>query len=781
MINDFLVTMTLLNYIGEVSYRHFSGSGVYWGGEWFQARLKHPGIMTNALFDGGRTSGQSKIGYGSITLTNPDGQLDYLLGYGIDGQTVTIQEWDVVTGTKWTLQFVMELPVFSNTEVEIRIKDPQFKTDVPLQTQKYLGNNAEPDGLEGSIELKGKNKPLIYGTCKNITPILVNKSKLIYEFAQNTGIGINAGAVINSVKDKGVPILQGESVNMTELMSKEPVPGYYNYTANYVRLSNTPIGVVTMDVTSNGTGTYTGTADCVYEILSNIVGASISGTDLTQLGTDNGATVGLYVTEDMTIKTAVDKLMSSIGGWWGVNPLVGNYRLGILKDVSADTPYISLNANSILDVQKVVNNDEGRGLPCWSVTINHSRNYTKQDPSTLGAVGMEEKNFDAYGTYIGVYGNGMFMLITGTTVYSSVVDGGLTLLSTAAPFTPRAIAYGGDRFVIINTNSVAYSINNGVSWVVTALPGSFVWDNLVFNGMYFIASAPGTSNLYFSGTGTYTSWNTTTSSGNWSKIAHNEGTYAIILETGTNRYAYSSNYGATWSIRTLPTGTSWVSVCYGNGMFIAHESSGTIAISKDNGLTWTSTTVSSLNTYTRMYFYDGTFYAMATTNPSKTYAISSDGVSWEFITLTNYNSNYMFSGGPFGLIMSSYGPYGSRSFRTTPDLAIIALLGMEYQTAVKTSPTVQIMHPMAPALTFDSCFVDGTSAELEATRQLTLRSNSNTYTVRAHRSALGSLFPTMGKDVIYINFNRFYMTKNYTLIGISFDFSSDEVTFTVWG
>jgi hypothetical protein len=75
----------------------------------------------------------------------------------------------------------------------------------------------------------------------------------------------------------------------------------------------------------------------------------------------------------------------------------------------------------------------------------------------------------------------------------------------------------------------------------------------------------------------------------WSSIAYGNGTF-VAIATGTNKAAYSTNFGASWTASTLPASKTWVGISYGTGIFVVVASDGTSAWST-NGITWQSATL----------------------------------------------------------------------------------------------------------------------------------------------------------------------------------------------
>lgn len=175
----------------------------------FEELIASAGGVTRTLFDAGRTTGRSRVGFGEIILTNSadfgaEGELDDYIGYGFDGRDLELYFGD--DPSSFPSDFVELLvgtmlpPEIGRTEVLVRVRDRQAELETPLQATLYDGDNVLPAGLEGSEELAEKPKPLTFGRVRNIEPVLVNSARLIYQ--------VNDGSVsdIVDVYDRGVSL-----------------------------------------------------------------------------------------------------------------------------------------------------------------------------------------------------------------------------------------------------------------------------------------------------------------------------------------------------------------------------------------------------------------------------------------------------------------------------------------------------------------------------------------------------------------------------------------------
>jgi hypothetical protein len=178
----------------------------------YEVCLQQPTDIGRSLFAPVATRGRSTMSIGDITLLNPDGELDYLSDLAFDTRTVTVRRATKLNPS-YPADFTsfvatMEQPEWDAGKITLKLRDVFYNVaNAPLQTNKYLGNNALPAGLEGTVELAGKSKPVCLGVARMVPAPCVNTSKLIYQ--------VNDGAVnsIDGARDRGVALQQGHQWN----------------------------------------------------------------------------------------------------------------------------------------------------------------------------------------------------------------------------------------------------------------------------------------------------------------------------------------------------------------------------------------------------------------------------------------------------------------------------------------------------------------------------------------------------------------------------------------
>ncbi|MBI2313588.1 MAG: hypothetical protein HYU77_13895 [Betaproteobacteria bacterium] len=364
---------------------------------WYAPRIQQPANMRRDIFSEGRTSGESRVGYGELVLANADGGLDGLIDYGFDGRAATILLGEDTaaypSGFVTVLKGTLEQAGFSWHQVTLRLRDRQAELDRPIQTTKYAGTNALPAGLEGVAgDLKGKPKPRLYGVVKNIPAPMVNSSRLIYQ--------VNDGAVnaVDAVYDQGIALTKGtDYTSQTDMETNAPAAGNFRAwpAGGYFRLGSNPAGLITADATQGATAAARTVAQIVQAIVTGpggIASGDVVAGDITALDTANAAVVGIWIAEERPTKSALDELCASVGAWWGFDRL-GQFRLQRLEAPSGAAVATLTEVETVGRIERVASADAGRGVPAYRVNLDYLRNYAVQDSDLAAGVANAQREW----------------------------------------------------------------------------------------------------------------------------------------------------------------------------------------------------------------------------------------------------------------------------------------------------------------------------------------------------------------------------------------------------
>lgn len=330
-------------------------------------------LLERAAHQFGRTSGNTQIGFGELVLNNLDGGLDQFIDRAFNGHPIVIRLGGVgLTFDEFGVIFtgVIEQVIFDFDNVKVVFKDNLFKLDFPIQLTRFAGTNSGSTGNEGlPDDIAGRPKPLCFGKCLNITPVPVNTSALRYQFHADGVV-----QAVDAVYDEGV---------LLTLTTDYAV----DLTNGIIDLVATPAGQVTADVRGDATdsGYIDSVSDIVNRILTNKTDLTLDSASFTQLNTDDGSTVGIYIdgNQETKIVDAVDELLTSIGAA-GSTGRDGDYKVFALKAPSG-TAVETFTTDQILDIKLIRSPDQDKGIPAFRLSFNYAKNYTVQDRGSLAS------------------------------------------------------------------------------------------------------------------------------------------------------------------------------------------------------------------------------------------------------------------------------------------------------------------------------------------------------------------------------------------------------------
>ena len=759
---------------------YYATHGIVYGGHYYEPRLQQPGNFTQSLFSSGTTRGASKVGYGEIVLINTEGGLDAFVNYGLDGRPLVLRK--IIAGVATILMSCsMEQPVPTWDTVPIRIKDKQQLLATPIQSTKYAGTNTLPDGEEGTADIKGKPKPLLYGPVPNATPVCVNTSRLIYQGHES------ALQDIPAVYDKGVSLVRGADYSSAaEMQANQPSPGEYRaYLAGGMfRLGSSPVGQITFDGIEGTTSADRTAVQIAKRIaLRKILSSELDAADITALDAANSAEIGIYITDETNIAAALDEVLGSIGAWYGFDSL-GVLNMGRLEAPSG-TPAVTLTPVEVLSVERKATNDAGRGVPPYRVNLGYARNYTVQDAGSLAgrvsAAWVNGTGLSGSGWSGITYGNGLFVAVRmGSNAVATSPDGvEWTIRTLPATGAWKAVVYGGGGFVAItggNPTDVAATSTDGITWTARTLPAEIDWSSIAYGGGVFVAV--GSDTVATSADGI--TWTLRTiAAGVWNSVTYGGGLFATVAYSGANRAATSPD-GITWTVRTLPVSAQWTSIAYGGGLFVA-ISAAAAAVSSPDGVTWTQRTLPADVSWRSIAYGDGQFAAVPIGLSNVFVAMSGDGISWvRSSTPASINSSGVaYGNGSFVSI-----PYVEGQVfvaHISPEMRHALFVSKAYRTVSATAATILTKHPTAGELNIDALIVSASDASTEAARLLALYGADRDYLAVKLRP--GTVAADLLGKVIRLQIPRYGYDagKLFVVVGVTYDYALGAYTLEIWG
>lgn len=360
---------------------------------WFDDRIiAAPNFERRAFGDARVTSGGTATG-GVLELANADQGLVSLLDLGLDGRAIVVRqgyEGDAYPAawTTWLAGTVEHVEMGQDTAT-IRLSDRTALLDLPLQDTRYAGTNsgAPLAGVEGVAgDIKGQEKPLCWGRCRQVPAVLVNTFYRTYQ--------IHDGAVqaIDAVYDRGAALTFGANrADVAALHAATIAPGSYDTCTalGLFRLGDAAVGRVTADVRGDASGTgYVDRAGAVMrrilEAKCGIPTAQIDTASFSALDTAANYELGLFVGSATTRRAAIEALAASVGAY-ALPDRTGTWTTGQLVAPVASTT-VEISDDEATDIRREATRDPGRGVPVWRVTLRWGRNWTTFTASDLVAV-----------------------------------------------------------------------------------------------------------------------------------------------------------------------------------------------------------------------------------------------------------------------------------------------------------------------------------------------------------------------------------------------------------
>lgn len=355
-----------------VTLRFSDGHYIGPNDELFYPRIKQPGLYRFGMYAGDLVSTQLS-GFGQTELINSDGKLNYLAEYAIDGRQTRLQRvnndrtvTDVLTGTAIGFGF-------QDTTVVVSLREPQEVLNQPHPHNTYSGDNILPDGVEGTQDdIAGSVKPKVFGDVRNAEPVQVNTAKLIFQISDRPE------CVVDAVYDEGAYIpVEITHTNLESLLSTEPVQGTCSSFQGYIRLGDPPVGVLTVD--AHGGSSLAG--DVVKEIAGE-QGHLVSQESVDRLNL--AGPVGIYFTDTQSTSDLINRIINSIGGFWGIdtsNSIVAD----LIEDPDlTSTPVIEIEDFMNSEVRRNATGVGGNGLPVWKVDVH--ADYIEKTQDTVAGV-----------------------------------------------------------------------------------------------------------------------------------------------------------------------------------------------------------------------------------------------------------------------------------------------------------------------------------------------------------------------------------------------------------
>jgi hypothetical protein len=365
----------------------------------YDGRITDIGGISRQIFANGSTSGRASVDEGFVEFSNADGALDDWPNFGF-GRQLTIKSLISAASTVSSAetQLIATVEGIQSPDalhtLRLALRGRMFELDAPLLTTRYLGTTVSiesTDLAEGDVDLKDTIKPQAYGANLNVAGILVNKARLIYQFADNPQLSItpyDGGISAGFTYDGDV----GTILALTQITV--PAGHYATCLAKgCVRFGFNPAFEVTADLVEGATPADRSAARVIQRML--ILVPTISPGDIDAASFDafhaiNPAIVGILIESDSSAIDLISQVADSVGGAVLDNAL-GKFQ-AVFNNGPAAATNVTLTLRDLISGGAVALElfasvgTEAQGKPAWSVIVNYGKIWHPQDSGQLAPV-----------------------------------------------------------------------------------------------------------------------------------------------------------------------------------------------------------------------------------------------------------------------------------------------------------------------------------------------------------------------------------------------------------
>lgn len=323
--------------------------------------------------------GAASMSFGDIEIMNLDGSLDGWLNDIWRNHTIRIYIGDVrwVFGA-FKLVFdgiIHDIDSRSRDRLNLILRDKMERLNAPL-TDHTIKDAAYGDAAPAMPELADELRPLVFGECFNISPVLVDEANHHYLLHD----GASPIEDVIEVRDNGIKVSHTEN-NLVGLMT----------------LSQNPAGTITCSVQGDNSGGYRNTpAGLIRHIVKNFGKAGSRFTDedidttsfaaFDQFGGPGYVYIGAYYTDRINVLEVITQMAAACRGILHMNR-AGQLRLFQLKLPAAGAQF-TINDTDIMENSLSI----AQRFPVQAVIrLNYCKNWTVQN-EVAGGVNARHKN-----------------------------------------------------------------------------------------------------------------------------------------------------------------------------------------------------------------------------------------------------------------------------------------------------------------------------------------------------------------------------------------------------
>ena len=365
-------------------------------------RLMQPANFERSIASGKLIFGLTETGYGECVIANADGAFDVLATYGVDGRDFYL--WAIESNTSsiifeafptdWVRIFrcTMQSIVADGDVLRVRLRERFYALN-----QKACPVFAGTGGVEGTADMTGQPKPMIWGGAYNVSPVLLSPSYLTYLVSATGSVSghhaKDSGSVIARQLTAGAQE-NDAAANFSALQALAITVGHYatHATSGTLKLGSPPVGQVTVDAASTVSDDPAEVIKAILEsagIATSGVYSQIEAADFTAVSswaTAEDSHVGIHVRDtSTTFGQCISAIAASIGAWFGQDRW-GTYRIAVVIDPADMTSALSIGMDDVISIKRTTSGDAGRGVPFATITQRFPRNWTPQSSGLAGVV-----------------------------------------------------------------------------------------------------------------------------------------------------------------------------------------------------------------------------------------------------------------------------------------------------------------------------------------------------------------------------------------------------------
>lgn len=301
-----------------------------------------------------------------IDINISDGRNDKLIYNNFGGRLISFYHGDaswskadfrnVFTGV------VSEFEIISDSTLRINFVDGNGYLDKALTDVTITGGDND-----------GRLSPILYGACKNVTPILIDEATQRYK--------VNQGAVQDACSQ-----LYIGGTAQTNVITKDNVNGEFT-------VGGTVDGEVTCDCagmapTAGGTA-WMKPGAIIQDILTRFGDIDISRIDTASVTAydADAPDIGVYITDEVFLSEAITDIAESHFGWFNFNR-AGQFSIHKFVDIdSGATPVATFNDTNIIGRLKLKHSDV---VPAYRIDIGYDQNWTVKSDANSADNGARE-------------------------------------------------------------------------------------------------------------------------------------------------------------------------------------------------------------------------------------------------------------------------------------------------------------------------------------------------------------------------------------------------------